>query len=229
VLKRVELSEGSVTSIKGEARLAIDAPAGKGSVTLFVAVAHPNLMHLEQLDFFGRPQGVLVTNGERFGLYDVQAGQYFRGPATAANLGRFLPLVIPPAELVALLLGRVPRVATDQVTLSFDAERGGYALTLTQGPIVQRLVVKVPEDRVVKSSVVGLSAYDLELSDLTPQAGLTFAKRVHLTSARAKTTVDLTWKEFELNQPPDVTMFELEAPEGVPVVEVDAQGRPVGG
>lgn len=230
VLKRVELAESSVISIKGDARLGIDAPSGKGSVTLFVAVAHPNLMHLEQLDFFGRPQGVLVTNGERFGLYDAQAGKYFRGPATATNLGRFLPVVMPPGELVALLLGRVPRVDTDELKLRFDDQRGGYEVTLTKGPITQTVVVKPPEDRVVKSSVVGLNAYDLDLGEVTALGGGgSFAKRVQLTFAHAKTSVELTWKEFEVNQPADLSMFELEAPEGVPVVEVDAQGRPVGG
>jgi hypothetical protein len=40
--------------------------------------------------------------------------------------------------------------------------------------------------------------------------------------------VELTWKDVTLNEAPDLSMFELEAPEGVPVVELDAQGKPLG-
>lgn len=228
LLKRVELAESAVTSLKGEARLGVNSPQGKGSVTLFAAVAHPGLMHLEQLDFFGKPQGVLVSDGTRFGLYDAQANTYFTGPASPQNLGRFLPVVMPPAELVAVLLGRAPRLQAESPELGFDASKGVYTLTLAHGEAVQRLEVKPPEERVLKSTVVGLRAYDLLFSELEVRGALTFPRRVRLEAASAKTTVELTWKDVTLNEAPDPTMFELEAPEGVPVVELDAQGKPLG-
>jgi hypothetical protein len=39
--------------------------------------------------------------------------------------------------------------------------------------------------------------------------------------------LELRYTDVTLNGPPDMTMFALTPPEGVPVVEVDAQGRPL--
>ncbi len=226
LLKRVDLAESQVIGLKGDARLAVDSPQGKGSVSLFLGVFHPAYIHLEQLDFFGKPQGVLTTDGELFGLYDAQSGQYFHGPATAPNLGRFLPLVLPPRELAMLLLGRVPRMPFDSATLELDRDARVYVLTLHQGPAIQTLHVDPVSSRVVKSHVVGVAAYDVECADLETVSGVVYPKRVVLDAADAHTRIELHTKDIALNETPDMTLFDLAAPEGVPVVEVDERGAP---
>jgi hypothetical protein len=99
-------------------------------------------------------------------------------------------------------------------------------VTLTHGPVSQTLQVKPPSNRVVKSTVQGIAAYDLEFSDIADYGPVTLPKRVQLSAASAKTTVALTWKDVALNEPPDLTLFDLAPPEDIPVVEVDAQGVP---
>jgi hypothetical protein len=226
LLKRVALAESQVVALKGDGALYIDAPQGKGSVGLFAAVAHPAWLHLEQLDFFNRPQGVLVTDGTDFGLYDAKEGRYYRGPASPANLGRFLPIVLPPEELVALMLGRAPRITAESTSLSVDPALGVYVLTLRRGPVTQVLHVQPPSHRVVKSTVQGARAYDLELSDLRDSGSVTLPRRVRLVAADAQVTVELTWKDVALNEAPDLTLFERTAPDDVPVTEVDERGVP---
>lgn len=225
LLGRIALAEGSVLSAKGDGRLTVDSPQGKGSVDIFVAVAHPAFIHLEQLDFFGRPQSVLVTDGQQFGLYDAQAGKYLRGPASSANLGRFLPLGMPPAELAGLLLGRAPRLPATSSDLRFDREQGVYVATLRRGAATQTLTVRPPLDRVATSAVAGFEAYDLVFSDVVTRGLISFPRRVALDARGANTRVELTWKEFALNEEPDQTLFELTPPEGVPVIDLDAEGR----
>lgn len=226
LLKRVAQAEAQVVAIKGDGKLYVDSPQGKGSVGLFVAVAHPAYIHIEQLDFFNRPQGVLVTDGKDFGLYDAKEGKYYRGPASPANLARFLPLVLPPAELASLMLGRAPRIPAESSTLSVDDKLGVYVLTLKKGPVTQVLHVQPPSNRVVKSTVEGVRAYDLEFSDIADYGAVTLPRRIQLVAQSAKTTVELTWKDVTVNEPPDLTLFDLSAPEDVPVVEVDESGNP---
>lgn len=221
LLARIEQVEAQITSIKGDAKLFVDSPQGKGSVTLFVGVAQPSLVHIEQLDFFGRPQGVFVTDGERFGLYQAAENTYFRGPATAPNLGKFLPVVMPPSELAAVMLGRAPRIAHESLSMRFDDQV--FVLTLQKGSVKQTLHVQPPSYRVVKSTVEGIDAYELAFSDLD---GQNFPKTVFLKAPKAKTSVELSLKSVTLNEPPDLTMFELQAPEDIPVVEVDGSGFP---
>jgi dihydroorotase-like cyclic amidohydrolase len=79
---------------------------------------------------------------------------------------------------------------------------------------------------VVKSTVTGLAAYDVEFSDIADYGALTLPKHAKLTAASAQTIVELTWKDLAVNEPPDLTLFDLAPPEDIPVVEVDAQGVP---
>lgn len=224
VLKRIELIESQVIGLKGDARLSVESPQGKGSVSLFVGVFHPSFIHLEQLDFFGKPQAVLTTDGALFGLYDAQASHYLHGPATPQNLSRFLPLVMPVRELTFVLLGRVPRMPFDSATFEVDTEHRVYVVRLIKGGAVQRLEVDPASSRVLKSHVDGVEAYDLEFSDVTAFGGVTYPKRVVLTSNAAHTRLELVAKDIALNEAPDVSLFEFTAPEGVPVIEVDDKG-----
>ncbi len=228
LLARISYAEKQVYAIKGEAKLIVDAPQGKGSIPVFAAVSHPALIHLEQLDFFGRPQGVLVTDGTRFGLYQAQEGKYFRGPASAANLGRFLPLAIPPAELAALMLGRAPRIPSESMTMHFDEGLQVFILVLTKGEVRQTLYVQPPSYRVTKSIVENLNAYDLAFADIGAQDGATVPRLISLVAANAKISLEWVWKEITVNEAPDLSLFEMEPPEGVPSTDVDAAGIPQG-
>jgi hypothetical protein len=226
LLKRITFAESQIYALKGDARLGVDSPQGKGSVTLFAAVAHPAFIHLEQLDFFGRPQGVLVTDGTRFGLYNSQDGKYYRGPASPANLGRFLPVVMPPKELAAVMLGRAPRIPVDSLEMRFDDGKQLLVLVINRGKVRQTLLVQPPSYRVVKSTAENLTAYDLSFGDIVTENGVTLPKEAHLDAKIAKTSVDLIWKDVAINEAPDLTLFEMEPPEGVEVIEVDANGDP---
>ncbi len=224
LLKRTELVESQVIGLKGDGRLSVDTPQGKGSVSLFIGVLHPSFIHIEQLDFFGKPQGVLITDGKTFGLYDASQAKYFHGPATPPNLARFLPLVMEPTELAALMLGRAPRIPYDSSTLSLDPEKRVYVVTLTKAQVTQHLEIDPRSARVLKSRVEGASTYDAEFGDVTELKGVYYPKRVTIDAKLQKTHVELTTKDIELNAAPDLTLFEMASPEGVPSTEVDENG-----
>lgn len=227
LIKRIEFADAQVIAVQGDAKLFVDTEQGKGSVSLFVAVLHPAQLHIEQLDFFGRPEGVLVSDGERFGLYDGRQRKFFRGPATAQNLGRFVPIALPPRELASLLLGRVPRVPPISSTLTVDEARRVYGLTITRGQVTQHLDVQPGTHRVLRSRVDGLKTYEIDADEVTAYGSASLAKKLVLNAPSAKTRVELTWKDIVVNETPAVTLFELEPPEGVPVIEVGPTGEAV--
>ncbi len=226
LLKRIAVSETAVFSVKGEAKLRLEGPDQKGVVTLFAAVTHPAFVHLEQLDFFGKPQGVLVSDGATFGIYDGKIGKYFHGPASAEAVGRILPLALPPAELAALLLGRAPRIPHQSATMTFDRDAGVYLLALKRGAVTQTLTVVPPTYRVLKSAISGIDAYDLQFENLEAVGAATYPRRVVLIANSAKTRIELNYKDVAVNEPPDLTLYEITAPANVPVVEVDERGVP---
>ncbi|MBX5481985.1 MAG: DUF4292 domain-containing protein [Myxococcaceae bacterium] len=227
LLELVAETEATVITLDGEAKVHVDAPGGKGAFSMFMALVRPTYVHLEPLDFFGRPQGVLVINEDHFGLYQAQDNRFYEGPATAANVARFLPLALPPAELVRVMLGAVPRIPHERAELVPDERCACYVLTLHHGAVTQRLEVHPSRYRVLKSEVTGMPAYDLELGDLDTIQGISFPRRITLRAPAAQVEVSLRYADVTLNKAPDLTMFDTSAPEGAEIVPLDAQGRTV--
>jgi hypothetical protein len=228
LLELADRAERRVLTLNAEARLRIDSPRDRGTVSMFAAVSRPELLHLEPLDFFGRPRGVLVVQGGRFGLYSADEGKYYLGPASPENVSRFLPVVLPAHELVMVMLGQAPRLPHDDLTLTLDEAERVYVLTLSRGTIRQVLWIDPRHHRVRKSQLEGIAAYDLEFADFAEQGEVVFPRKVKLSAKEARTELELTYSEFTLNQPPDLTLFEIEPPEDVPVVPVDSRGFPSG-
>ena len=172
---------------------------------------------------------MLVSDGERFGFYDGQAARYFRGPATPSNVARFVPISLPISELVAILLGRVPRVAADTSDFSVDQERGVYVLSLHRQNTTQVLWVDPSTTRVLRSAVSTGAAYSLEAGSMGNHGAFTFPEQVRLDFSSSKTRLELKWKDLTFNQQPEPGLFDAAPPEGVPVTEVDGDGRLLGG
>jgi hypothetical protein len=224
VLARVRAADAGLVGLTGEARLKARTPQGRGASTLYVAVQRPGLLRLESMDFFGRPQSILVTDGQRFGLHQVAEGRFYRGPATAANLSRFLPVVLPAEELVGLLLGQAPVLVAEQRQARYDPEQGTWELTLRSGPAVQRLKVDARDFKVRESLVEGVAAYDLRFSDVRQEGGAWVAHEVQLDAEQAGVRLELVYRDPEVNSAPDLSLYDLSPPPDVPVTEVDGEG-----
>lgn len=227
VLARVDAAEAKVISLRGDGRLDVDSKDARGGVGLFLSVSRPALLHLEPIDFFNRPQGVLVSDGTTFSLYSVPESVVLTGPASPPNVSRLLPIVIPANELVSVMLGEAPRIEPDTVELAIDEEQRTYRLTLTKGEIVQTLWVHPEHFRVLRSEVRGAPAYDLQFSDFLKTPDVALPRRIVLASQAGEARLELRHKDVVINGPLDLTDFEFEAPEGIPVTQVDANGRAV--
>lgn len=223
----VSKGQANVGTLQGDAKLHVDSPQGSGTLSMFVAISRPGLLHLETFDFFNRPVAALTSNQERFGLYQTEGNTWYEGPASPANVSRFLPVVLPSEELVAVMLGQAPLIPPERKTLKLDTKEGVYVLTLYRGPATQTLQVHTKYLRVVRSEVRGVPAYDLAFDNFTDKGGVLLPREVKLIVERAKTELRVRYSDVTVNAAPDLTLFELTPPEGAKVVPVDESGREV--
>jgi outer membrane lipoprotein-sorting protein len=223
----VSQAQANLVTIQGDAKLRVDSPQGSGTLSMFLAISRPGLLHMETFDFFNRPVAALVSDGQRFGLYQTEGHVYYAGPASPENVSRFLPVVLPSEELVAVMLGQVPFIPAERKTLELDRGEGVYVLKLFRGPVTQTLQVHPKYYRVVRSEVRGVPGYDLAFDDFKQEGLALFPKEVKLIAEVAETELRLRYSDVTLNAPPDLTLFELAPPEGARVVEVDSRGREV--
>lgn len=218
-------AQDRVATLQGDGKIRVESPQGSGTVSAYLAVSRPGLLRVEMFDFFNRPIAVLVTDGQRFGLFQAQENKYYQGPATPQNLSRFLPIALPSGELVSVMLGKVPFIPAERMTLTLDEKERLYVLTLHRGAVSQVLHIHPKYLEVVRSEVRGAPAYGLEYDHFKEQGELVFPHDVKLTASTADTSLGLRYTDISLNQSPDLTLFELSAPEGVPVVDVDEGGQ----
>ncbi|MBU8896590.1 DUF4292 domain-containing protein [Corallococcus sp. H22C18031201] len=227
--QHVRERQSQVVTLEGDAKVHIESPQGSGTLSMFVGISRPALVHLETFDFFNRPVASLTSDGERFGLLQARDNTYYQGPSSPENVSRFLPVVLPSEELVAVMLGQTPLIPPERMTLELDEKNRVYVLTLYRGPARQTLRVDPRYLRVVKSEVSGVPGYDLAFDDFKLRGELLFPGKVSLDAASANTKLELRYQRVTLNGRPDLTLYELAAPEGAKVVDVDAQGRELSG
>jgi outer membrane biogenesis lipoprotein LolB len=222
-----QAAQARAVTLQGDGKLRIESPQGSGSVSVFLAVSRPGLLRLELFDFFNRPLAVLVTDGQRFGLYQAQENTFYQGPATPRTLATLLPVALPSEELVEVMLGQVPFIPAERLSLTLDRNEGLYVLTLQRGTVTQVLHIHPTHLRVVRSQVRGIWAYDLAYESFKERGEVLLPHEVTLSEERAETRARLRYTDITVNEAPDLTLFDLTPPEGIPVVEVDPQGQEV--
>jgi hypothetical protein len=218
--------EQGVKSLKGDGRLTVHSPTAKGTTTVFVAVERPAKVHVEVLDFFGRPTVLWVSDGAVFGLFQGDQGVYCHGPASPENLSRFLPIRLPEGQLVQLLLGEPPRDGDARATASYDEGQNAYVLSLEGALGPQALTVEPGTFRIRRSVVQGGYPYQADFGDFGG-GPFHFPKRMRLDAKRDNTQLELRYTGVELNPSLPAALFVPQAPPAARVVEVDAEGRPL--
>lgn len=227
LLARIEKVEEGVHSVRGEAKLKVDSPRGKGTVTLFVAVSEPSWVHLESLDFFGRPSAVLVSDGVRFALHQVQEGVFYEGPASLENLALFLPVPLSLPELTRLLLGKTPRIATPKPISRYDSHESVYIVELENGSSRQTLAVRPEDFRVSTSETQGTSNVKFHFESFAEKNLWHFPKKVHVEVPQEKTRLEFNYTDIGLNVSVDSALFHLAPPPNVLHKTLDARGHPL--
>lgn len=110
IIKKIELFESGVRSVKGLARVRIKTAADKVSYTQVTIAEEPNLIRLEALNPFGSTVGFISSDGRH--IYIISSGE--KGVYDAAeefDLSYVYPgldIRITAESLVNLVMGRLP-------------------------------------------------------------------------------------------------------------------------
>jgi len=211
--------------IKAAAKVSVESPTQKGSVDELLSASRPANLHLETLDFFGRPVALLVTSGGRFAFFDSGKNEVTRGPASADNLARILPLTLAPADAVALLLGVPGPIESATPSLALDEGRRAYVLTLSGASSKQTIVADTRDLKILEMDLQGSFGYRVEYDKFEEGRARRVAHRIRLSVPERGTRVEVSLSDVELNAEDEPGLFTFAAPAGARSIEVDAEGR----
>jgi hypothetical protein len=176
-------------------------------------IQHPNRLRYESLPPLGPPDFFLSLDGNRLAAFDPAQGAFYRGQATAANLARFLPLALPPARLVPLLLGQPPE--EDEGTLQGRWEEGLYRIDRQgQGERGDTLWIDPAGQRLLRWEGASGEGTALTAAFAEPAAvGGGIVPR-HLTLEVSGVTVQIRYTDL-LTQADGEAVFDLALPAGI--------------
>jgi len=114
------------------ARIEINHQGDRYPLKVAVMMKRPAFLRLESIPLMGPPDLFLsVAEGELRVFLPGKAAFYI-GRATPRNISRFLPVFMPAADMISLLMGVPPEDAEETQSLGGEQEKGLYRVISTR-------------------------------------------------------------------------------------------------
>ncbi|RMG17513.1 MAG: DUF4292 domain-containing protein [Deltaproteobacteria bacterium] len=230
VLEAMAKTQAAPDHVVGEAKVHLVLPGGtSGGADHFVAAMRPDSLRLDTLGFFGTPLGMILVHRGTLTVWHVQAGQAFRGPATAESLGLVAAIDLGPADAVAALLG-TPRLLEGRRHLDLDQEARRYVVTIEGAAGLRQELRISPEDHLLREVVWwkdGEARGRLSYARYRRGGRAFFPYELRYEDASGA-RLELEWREVHVDGADfDPSLFEVELPDAVEVRPLDpAQALP---
>lgn len=228
ILQTIDHRWQGVQDLRALARVSVTSTKGRYSTRETFLWRRPATLRLESLGVFGQPAMAMVADAERASIYYPQQGLLFQGPATAANLSRFIGLPLDVEDVVHLLVGHIKpgdkhpwawlhsQWDRDEHLLRFVGEGGGLVQDAWVDP--EQLL----PTRVIRYTDGGEPAVDVRYTDFRPLPEMfPFAFRLVIWLPLIETELHIQFSAVDLNPGLAPSLFRLVPPEGTRVVPLE--------
>jgi hypothetical protein len=210
------------SALQAVARFAVDAPgAGVGGRDVALRskqrmwLARPAQMRVEVLGFLDTTLAVLVTDGERYSLFESSEQRLQEGPVYPELLWDAAHLALTPAEAVEVMLGAPdPDAGLTPSAAFLVGERVRIELADPGGSV--RRVVEFGATgelrRLAQSDEQGEVVWEALFDDFVAIDGAPFPRNVALRSSSGRARAELVLREIELNPDVPADIFRLRPP-----------------
>jgi hypothetical protein len=219
---------GAVTSLRGEARVQVRTGDLRGSAQQVVVAEAPDRLRLETLGAFGQPALVFAAAPGTQALFVAREGRLYLGPGVARRLP-ILPEGFEVPDLVAVLMGRVPRAALVGAAagrLEVLGRERRYRLETTAPATGERWQIVVDADgrypvEVARLGEGGAAEVTAAFEEFRPTAAGAFPYRIRVVDPARPLEARIDYEAIEINPPLPTGAFQIAAPRGAVTVEVE--------
>lgn len=208
-------------TLQGMARLEAYVQKQARKVDLLLVVQLPGSVQFQALAPTLDLVALLSTDGKTFVSFERGAAACYTGMACPQNLGRLVPIALPPEQLAQMLLGRPPLLESPETSLQWDERRGLYRVDI--GPASgahQQVFVTPAEFRFVGTVMfqggerVGSVQYEGQSAGGAPK----------LLKFKAKDTdVSVEMRDVQADKPVQPEVFAVQCPQGAKVVTLPCE------
>ncbi len=213
------MKSAEIFSVQGIARARIQSPERGTTLSQVVLAEQPDRFRAETLSPFGTPLLTLAANGERLGVLALNQNTFYQGAASLENLARFTRLPIKAADLVGLLLYKVPVFSGQSLVVQRD--EGDWQVTVSLPDRRQELFFDSDRQLVAahyyRDDQLFLKIGFARIGALVRD----FPARFYVELPEFSISAELDFTELAINRTFLPGIFRLEPPAGVKVVDLD--------
>lgn len=205
-------------SMQAFADVEINALGKKYSTSLAVVVKKPQFLRIESIPLIGTPDLFLTADEHQMKVFLPREGAFYIGKPSAENLGRFLPVQLPLADVPFLFMGQMTRPgkpmqwiigARDGHVIRIDGNSGGAR------DISVWIDAKV--SRIVKTQLFtgGELNYTFSYQDYTGGKADAIPKKIVISSEKYQADVTIRYRDIEYPVKGEEDLFNLTVPKGI--------------
>lgn len=224
LLDSLSARRASLSAVRALARTSYASPEESRRVKQLLVAARPDRLRLEVLSPFGVAL-VLAAGRGRMTVYDPGERTVYRGAASTANLQSFVPVDLPVADAVDVLLVSPPMLAG--VPGSVSRDEIGVKLWQSDANAVRVLwfddfLKPIRYERCDRDgNILARVAYG-RYADV---AGLSMPARIDIELPSEERSVTLDLRDLEVNPELGAAVFAIETPPGSREISLDQEPR----
>jgi outer membrane lipoprotein-sorting protein len=215
------LRDAAVNTMRARLRVKVKPEEGRAvSTTVLVTLKRPGSLRVETLGPLDELEAVFVIRDGRYHALSMQERKVRRGPASAAAVEEATGLRLSPGEAEALLAGAFRVIDFAQGQIGADEAKKEVAVLL-EVPGRHKQIIRADRDTL---AIKRLEAYEgdekrytVEYDETSPVMGIPFAHRITISFEGRISSVDVKYREIEMNPPVADAEFSLEVPRGFTV------------
>jgi outer membrane lipoprotein-sorting protein len=207
LLKQLESRSAEIQSFKGKGNASIVSPQMNYSGNTVITGSKPSLLRVDLINvLFGQPLASFLMNEQEIKLLDYRQGKLYRGPASSANLSRFVPLPVSRPDFMAMLTGRVAFEQYEKPVLVETKDPSVYYLELTSRGGNDRLKLTIDSQSLNITAAQwqnpqGQETMRAEFGEFVSQGTITGPLEIKLTSADQANQVRIRYRDLTFNVP----------------------------
>ncbi len=223
VMERLEVRRQAVQSFSMQGEIQGRNQAGELNGEQRIMGRYPDRLRAEVMGPFGRPALLLISDGVRMAVLAYGENKAYQGPASRANVARFLGLPLTPAEIYSLLTGSVPLLTGGQGAVHPSSQAGRAVLQLKDGAgLEQGLIFSLDDYTVFEAWVSDRNqgqSLNAKFEALASQGPGRYPKRILLSDQDGR-SLSLDCDQLKINTALDDKLFEPSLPPGMEVQEL---------
>lgn len=206
LLQQLESRAAEIRSLKAKGNVSVISPQKNYTGTAQLAVVKPSVLKVDVLNFWGQPVVAFLMNEQDMQLLIYPESKLYRGPATAENLRRFIPLPVSTQDFLAILTGRVAFELYEKPVFLKTADASRYLLELTsrQGGDRVRLTIDSQTLDILAAQWLNAQAHEVmsaEFGDMVSWGPVTGPQEIKAVSGDQASQVRIRYRDLSFNPP----------------------------